>query len=91
MDGFSSFFTPLDKQYCLYFYWLSVIGFVFVFLTILTFTIVGLTKKVGIEHYLHMISLALGYLIFGYFQNPFLQTSKMSNFLKQLRQKSIRF
>jgi hypothetical protein len=69
MNDFNGLFTPLDKQYCLYFYWLSVIGFVCVFLTLFTFTFIGISKKLGFEHYLHMMSLALGYLIFGYFQN----------------------
>ena len=72
MDNFNSLFSPLDKQYCLYFYWLSVIGFVCVILTIVSFMWIGLSKKLGFEHYLHMISLALGYFIFGYFHNRLL-------------------
>ena len=72
MDSFNSLFSPLDKQYCLYFYWLSVIGFICVVLTIVSFMWIGLSKKLGFEHYLHMISLALGYFIFGYFHNRLL-------------------
>jgi hypothetical protein len=72
MDSFNTLFSPLDKQYCLYFYWLSVIGFVCVVLTIVSFMWIGVSKKLGAEHYLHMISLALGYFIFGYFHNRLL-------------------
>ena len=72
MDSFNSLFSPLDKQYCLYFYWLSVVGFLCGILTIVAFIGIGLSKRSGIEHYLHMISLALGYFIFGYFNNRLL-------------------
>ena len=71
MDGFSALFTPLDKQYCLYFYWLSVIGFVFMVLAAVAFIIIGMTKKQGFENYLHMIYIILVNFIF-YFQNRLL-------------------
>lgn len=29
MDAFQSFFSPLDKDYCLLFYWLTVVNFIF--------------------------------------------------------------
>jgi hypothetical protein len=72
MNDFNYLFSPLDKKYCLYFYWLSVIGFICVILTIIAFMWIGLSKKLGIEHYIHMVSLALGYFIFGYFHNRLL-------------------
>lgn len=66
-----TFFSPLGKQYCMYFYILSVIGLVFVFIVLLSGLIIGIAKKKGFEFYLSAIIGSLGYAIF-YFQNRLL-------------------
>lgn len=68
-------FGPLDNKYCLYFYYLSVIGYAFFVLTaiyLLYFVIVTKTKE---EFYFLMIyKLFLASLMYGvfYFQNRIL-------------------
>jgi len=64
-------FGPLSKKYCIYFYYLSVIGFILLLLVLVSSIYIALvTKKSGIFTY-QMIMVALGYLIF-YFQNRLL-------------------
>jgi len=64
-------FGPLSKEYCLYFYYLSILGFVLLASIIGTTAYIGITKKKGAEFYLPMITVAFGYGIF-YFQNRLL-------------------
>lgn len=71
MNGFKDIFGPLGQNYCFYFYYLSIFGFVFMVFTILSYLWVGISKRLGGEHYLHMISLSLIYFIW-YFQNRLL-------------------
>ena len=66
-------FGPLSKQYCLYFYFLSIIGLVFVVLIVVTALFIGITKRKGMDFYLAMFSGALAYGIF-YFQNRLLHS-----------------
>jgi hypothetical protein len=66
-----SLFGPLSKQYCLYFYILSVIGLAFVAIVLISAFIIGVSKRKGIEFYLSAIIGSLGYAIF-YFQNRLL-------------------
>ena len=71
MNPESSIFSPVKKDYCLYFYYLSVFGFALLIFSLITSIIIGIYKKKGGEFYLQMILLSLGYLIF-YFQNRLL-------------------
>ena len=64
-------FSPLGKQYCLYFYILSVIGLVFVAVVLFSAVVIGVSKKKGLEFYFAAIMGSLGYAIF-YFQNRLL-------------------
>jgi hypothetical protein len=64
-------FSPLGKQYCLYFYILSVIGLVFVAVVLVSAVIIGVSKKKGLDFYFAAIMGSLGYVIF-YFQNRLL-------------------
>lgn len=64
-------FSPLDKKYCLYFYYLSIFAFAFIIITIISFMWIGISNKLGMKHYIHMIYLALIYFVF-YFQNRLL-------------------
>ena len=73
-----SFFCPLNKDYCLYFYILSVVGFILLTMMLATTLMVGITKRKGIDFYLQMFSIALGYGIF-YFQNRLLYSMCVGN------------
>ena len=74
MDNLAdTLFGPLGKDYCIYFYYLSVIGFILLTLLVLSTLATGITKRKGIEFYLQMLSVAIGYLIF-YFQNRLLHS-----------------
>ena len=72
-DIIDNLFSPLGKEYCLFFYYLSVLGFIFMAIVILSALFIGITKGKGFSFYLKMLSLALGYGIF-YFQNRLLYT-----------------
>ena len=73
-----SFFGPLNKDYCLYFYILSVVGFILLTMMLATTLMVGITKRKGIDFYLQMFSIALGDGIF-YFQNRLLYSMCVGN------------
>jgi len=64
-------FGPLSKQYCLYFYILSVIGFVVMAIFLVYALAVGIWKKKGVEFFVSALVVSLGYAIF-YFQNRLL-------------------
>lgn len=61
-------FTPLPKDYCLYFYILSIIGFVLVVVYILRFAWNLYNKKKGSEYIIKSIVKILVVFIL-YFQN----------------------
>lgn len=74
MDNIAdTLFGPLGKDYCIYFYYLSVIGIVLLTMLIISTITVGITKRKGVDFYLQMLSVAVGYLIF-YFQNRLLHS-----------------
>jgi hypothetical protein len=64
-------FSPLGKEYCLYFYVLSVIGLIFVAVVLFSAVVIGIYKKKGLDFYFAAIMGSLGYAIF-YFQNRLL-------------------
>jgi hypothetical protein len=64
-------FSPLSKDYCLYFYYLSVFGFVLFVFSIIAFGLPIIQKKTGYSFFLKSAMIALGYFIF-YFQNRLL-------------------
>ena len=66
-------FGPLTKQYCLYFYLLSVISMVFVVVVLMTMLFIGISKRKGMEFYVSMLFGAATYGVF-YFQNRLLHT-----------------
>jgi len=72
-DIMNTLFGPLDRKYCAYFYLLSIIGFVLLAILVLSSLMVGLSKGKGLDFYMQMFSVALGYAIF-YFQNRLLHT-----------------
>jgi hypothetical protein len=70
-DVVNYFFGPLNKEYCIYFYFLSIIGFISLVLVLVSSLFVGLSKKKGGDFYMQSFAIAIGYAIF-YFQNRLL-------------------
>jgi hypothetical protein len=66
------YFGPLSKDYCMYFFLLSVIGFVSLVLFLISTVMIGLSKRKGSEFYLHSFFIALGIGLYSYFQNRLL-------------------
>lgn len=64
-------FGPLPKSYCLYFYYLSILGFVLLTLSLISNIALGLNKNKGLDFYLSSFMISISYLIF-YFQNRLL-------------------
>ena len=64
----SKLFAPLSHEYCYYFYYLSVAGFVLMILSLVSFLYIGITRKKGSDFYILMTMVSLSYFIF-YFQN----------------------
>lgn len=72
MDNFiQSMFGPLSKDYCFYFYFLSMTGFFLLALLLVTSLIVGISQRKGIDFYYQILTVGIGYAIF-YFQNRLL-------------------
>lgn len=68
---FMSIFGPLGKDYCIWFYFLSVIGFVLLVFLLVSGVYVGLTTKKGLDYYSLLIVSSFAYAIV-YFQNRLL-------------------
>lgn len=64
-------FGPLGKEYCIYFYYLSIMGMFLLTLLLASTLITGILKRKGFDFYLQLLSVAIGYFIF-YFQNRIL-------------------
>lgn len=64
-------YGPISKKYCLYFYILSVIGFILLLVVLLATIYQGFTKKQPMTFYLNMTMLAILYGMF-YLQNRLL-------------------
>jgi len=64
-------FGPLGKQYCAWFYFLSLIGFIMVVLLLVSGLYIGISKRKGLEYYYYLIMGSVAYLIV-YFQNRLL-------------------
>jgi hypothetical protein len=64
----SSLFSPLDRNYCLYFYYLSVFAFIFLLLTCLNGTYLALKGKADVS--MVLLSLVGPFLL--YFNNRLL-------------------
>ena len=66
-------FGPLSKQFCLYFYFLSMINFGVVIFLIISMILIGMSKRRDSTFYLQMVMTTLLYAIL-YFQNRLLHT-----------------
>jgi hypothetical protein len=72
-DLMTTLFGPLSRDYCDYFFILSVFGFILLAVLIISSLLVGISKRKGIDFYLQTLSIAVGYAIF-YFQNRLLHS-----------------
>lgn len=60
---FNQYFTPLGKEYCVYFYYLSVIGFAFFWLALIGGLYMGIVQKEKPGFYMQIMMICLTYLI----------------------------
>ena len=51
-------FGSLGKEYCAYFYYLSIFGFAIMSMVIVSFMWIGIAKKLELRHYLQMVYIA---------------------------------
>lgn len=64
-------FGPISKEYCLYFYILSVIGLVLFAIAVFGAVYVALAKNKGLEYFVPALMASLAYFI-AYLQNRLL-------------------
>lgn len=70
LDGFNSFFSPLGKEYCNYFYFLSVFFFILGVIQVVLFLMKVMQK--GSAKDLPQLLIYLIYPLLAYFQNRLL-------------------
>jgi len=70
-DVMNYLYGPLGKEYCMWFYILSVIGFVSLVLFIIPAIYLGIVKHKGFEYYIGILMASVVYGIV-YFQNRLL-------------------
>lgn len=70
-SGIDALFGPLSKQYCFYFYILSLFGIVSLVFLVLSSLVIGITKKKGFVFYTQMMFVAVMYGMI-YLQNRIL-------------------
>ncbi len=78
MSSTDVLFGPLNRDFCLWFYFLSVIGLILMVFVIITGIILGMSKKVGSTYYFGVFAVALTYGI-TYFQNRLLHSMCMNS------------
>ncbi len=62
----NTLFGPLSGKYCLYFYWVSILTFFLLTMTVVGGIVVGLQKDKGLYFYLSILGASLSYFV-GYF------------------------
>ena len=66
-------FGPLGRDYCAWFYFLSILAFVAFLFFVIPAVILGIQKRSGFQYYFSVIFVSSLYLI-TYFQNRLLHT-----------------
>jgi hypothetical protein len=77
-DIMESIYGNLPKDYCLYFYVLSMFGFILMIFTFIVALIVGIMKKKDFSFYFQALMGVLAYGLF-YFQNRLLHSMCMNS------------
>ena len=75
-DMMDYFFGPLGKEYCIWFYFLSIVSFISLLIFIIPAFIYGLTKKKDLGYFLNIIIGSLN-LFIAYFVNRLLHSMCM--------------
>ena len=70
---FDNVFGPLARDYCIWFLFLSILGFIWLFFYAISAIYLGIIKKKGLDYWLVVITMSMGYGIF-YFQNRLLHS-----------------
>jgi hypothetical protein len=76
-DMMDYLFGPLSTDYCLYFYFLSIFGFLLLVIFLFSSLFYGIARRKGVDFYISVISVSIGYAVF-YFQNRLLHTMCVS-------------
>jgi hypothetical protein len=66
-------FGPLSRDYCLWFYFLSILGFIWFVFYAISAIYLGIVKRKGSDYWMASFSIAIAYFIF-YFQNRLLHS-----------------
>lgn len=74
-----SVYGPLNKEYCVYFYILSVIGFLLMIVSVLSTFFIGITKRKDSKFYSEMLMISIMYGLI-YFHNRLLYSICSSSF-----------
>ena len=69
----SALFGPLPKDFCLYFYILTVVNFIVLILFIVSSLFIGITEKKKMGYFIQILSIGMVYLVV-YFQNRLMST-----------------
>ncbi len=77
MNVLQSLFSPLGKEYCIWFYYLSVIGYTFFIVGLLSALIYGVKTNKPFSYYLGSLFAGLAYFVM-YFQNRLLYSMCMN-------------
>ena len=77
-----SLYGPLNSKYCIYFYILSVIGFVLLIIAMLSSLFIGITKQKDGIFYGEMFMICMTYGLI-YFHNRLLFSMCNGSFLQQ--------
>ena len=72
-DLADNLFGPLPKVYCVLFYYLSVLGFVWLVIAISVFASMAVSKPRGMSFYISALMALVGYGVF-YIQNRLLHS-----------------
>lgn len=75
-------YGPLPKDYCVYFYFLSIFGFILMIFTLVIGLFIGVSKKKDIGFYIQVIMATLAYGLF-YFQNRLLNSMCVGSLQKK--------
>lgn len=71
-------FGPLGRDYCVWFYFLSILSFISFLFYIIPGIILGMQKREGLKYYFSVAFLSSVFLI-NYFQNRLLHTMCMGS------------
>ena len=78
MDSFNNLFAPLGKEYCVYFYYMSVIGLLSFISTVISMFYLIIKKKLDTYSAINSVTLLVSTLL-SYFLNRLMYTICVSS------------